>query len=247
MRRSLHFLRLLSCLGPLAMAAHAEPAPAPTVSARLHFISVAEREPAGLFVMIDKKPVAFRAPADFFGPALDYRGPATLDVFQTGATPPPAPPAPGTPGVAAPVPIATTELSEAGGEFVVLIGEAGGVRRLAVLDFSAKTTPEGGYLLWNLTNRRIAVTLDNTQATMPAGSRSVLVPTTAAGGYMPLRVFDEFEGRDREVFAARHYHTGKTRQLVFITNGANPARVRLKIITERPAAVVPSSEKPVQP
>lgn len=237
-------LRFLLLLIAAPLFAGAQPAaPEKLVSARLLCLSLMNSEPVDLYVIVDKKPVLLRVPVDYFGTPVDYRGPVTLGIYSKSA--PPVAPAEGQPP-SGPQPLATIDLPETGGEFVLLFGGTATAPKLALVDYSEAKAPVGSYLFWNLTGRRIAVALDGTSGIMPAGQQSLLAPSAPADGYMALRVFDEFEGRERQLFAARHFHMEKARQLIFITDAANANRVRLKIITQRvfpPAAPTVASRR----
>lgn len=233
MTRPLHFLTLLVAFFCADATRAQSPAPEKIVSARLLCLAVMNHEPVDLYVIVDQKPVPLRVPVDYFGTPVDYRGPVTLGVYSKSA--PPAPDA------TAPRPLATIQLPETGGEFVLLFGGAAEAPKLALLDFAENKAPAGSYVFWNLTSRRIAVSLGDASGVMTQGRQTVLTPGATPDGYMAMRVFDEQDGRDRQLFAARHYHMEKARQLVFVTDAASANRVRLKIITQRVFDPAPQS------
>ncbi len=220
------------------------PAPsAEQVRVRIHLLSVIGNDVDGLTLFNGRTPLKVRAPVDYLSEPIDYRGPPFLAFYSTDAleSPPPPPPPPGH-KPSPPPPLTTVELPKGIKEVVVLFGGSRDDLRTAAIDFSMDAAPLGSYTFWNLTNRPLAVTLGETNATIPVGRQGLIHPSDPDRTYLPLRVFDQAQGAARQLFASRHFHHDTTRQIVFVTNAGDGNRVRLKIITQRVFPALPEPD-----
>lgn len=222
---------VLGCALVLGTAFAQPAADSPPVQAKLYFLSISNTALPPLGFLNGKTKIPVEIPSDFVSQPYTYVGPALFTLLSKQ---------PGQPTASLPspppvhLPVASVELPPEGGEFLLVVGRAGEQVLILRVDFSTASVPADAYLFWNLTKRPLAVTLGDTKNLVPAGQRSTFeVPSGA--DYMPLRVFDETTGALRQVFASRHLHRAGMRQLVFLTEGSTPDRVRLRMITQRTA------------
>lgn len=228
--RSLFALFLLGALA-WAQPRPAEPQP---VTARFYCLDVTGAVFEGLSYYQGKVETSIRVPSEFLSQAYEYTGPSKLVFLQKAV--PEAPKAGQTRAVSPwppdRQPMAAVDLPEQGGEFLLLFGRsADGTAKILSVVFDENTVPRNGYLFWNLTARPLGVMLGGEKSIVPPGQRQVL-RQAASSDYMPLRVFDVFEGRERQVFASRHLHRDATRQIVFMRDGTQPGRVKIQMITQ---------------
>lgn len=227
-------LAALASFALLAVTIHAQQQPAGAqLNARIVCLSLTGEALSDLVVTSAADPLETRAPKDYLSDPVDYRGPAHL-TFQTKqalAAPAVLDPATGKP---VPVPpLATVDLPAEGGEFLLLFGGKPGDYRVAALDYSSQAAPLGSYLVWNFSGRPLGLQLGELNRLIRPGTRELVNPEAEDRSYLAMRVFDEDDGKARQLFASRHFHRETTRQLVFITTVPDTDRVRLKIITQR--------------
>lgn len=232
----------LVLIGAGTLLASAQPAPAEKpVTARIYCLDVTGAGFNGLSFYQGKAEVPVRVPEEFLSPMYEYTGPSRLVFLKKAA---PVPPAPGETRPAAPwppdrEPVAAVDLPAEGGEFLLLFGRSpDGVTKIMPVAFDERTVPRNGYWFWNLTQRPLGVMLGGAKAVVGPAQREVLTQAAKAD-YMPLRVFDEFGGRERQVFASRHLHREETRQIVFLRDGEQAGRVKIRMITQPKPAPLP--------
>lgn len=241
MKTTRWFRLFLILIGAGNLAASAQPAPAAKpVTARFYCLDVTGAVFNGLSYYQGKAEVPVRVPGEFLSPAYEYTGPSRLVFLRKIA---PAAPKPGEARPAAPwppdrEPVVAADLPVEGGEFLLLFGRsADGVAKIMPVPFDEGTVPRNGYLFWNLTARPLGVMLGGAKAVVAPAQRKVLTQAATAD-YMPLRIFDEFDGRERQVFASRHLHREETRQIVFVRDAEQAGRVKIRMITQpKPAPV----------
>ena len=242
------WLLALSLFAAAPVAVHALPPVVPTVTVRFHCLSMNPTSIEGLSFMNGKKEIPLTVPTEFLSPTYDYVGPAKI-VFlrKCPLSPPPLPGAPVPPPSEYPPgrePVATIDLPAGTDEVLLLLNKAGDKTAVAAIDYTEKTVPINGYLMWNLSNRPLMVNLGDARCIIPAGQRQIITlnPTDS---YMPLRIFDVHLNLARQIFASRHLHHPQTRQLVFLTEAAdNPDHLALRMVSQNFFLPKPKDMKP---
>lgn len=202
------------------------------ISARFWLLDAGGGAGEPLSFFRDKEEIPVRAPEEYLSPMYEYTGPARFAFFRKVSKPAALadePPSPWPPGRA---PVAFVDLPAAGGDFLLLLAKnrEGGLRVIP-MPFGEDAVPRDGYVFWNISSRAIGVKLGSARALAEPGQRVVLRQSTGAG-YMPLKLVDAHEGRERQVFASRHLHRDGARQIVFIRDGERLDRVRIRMVTQ---------------
>lgn len=223
------FVLLILLAVPAFAQTPVAPAPAKTVSVRFHCLAMNAASIEGLSFMNGKKEVPLSVPTEFLSPTYDYTGPAKLVILRKSSSPSAQSASVYPPGKEL---LTTLELPANTEELLLLFNQSGDQTLIAAIDYAEKDVPLNGYLFWNLSNRPLAVVLGDTNCIIAAGQRQVLTLKENAD-YMPLRIFDEYQSTPRQVFASRHLHHPKTRQLVFLSDAPGASdRLSLRIVSQ---------------
>lgn len=204
-----------------------------SINVRLMCLSMNGKTISNLYILNDGKPQEIEAPSDFLSQPIDYKGPSLVAIYDQKPPPPTklAPTPPFSPIAILEIP--ATFASSKDSECIVFFKYVNGALRANPMEFSQKTVPQGTYLFCNLSQRKLGVLLGEAKAIIPAGHTNLLSPGVEDNSYLPMYIYDEYEGSARRVAQSRHFQRASSRQLIFITDTDNPARVRLRIITQR--------------
>lgn len=232
-------LRLLLPLLPLALSAVALATPEKPVivSARLHCLSLAEPlDRLALYESADKQtPIA--VPNSYLSPVYDYHGPANAIIVHTRPAPPPDAAPPKADAKTPPPDVAASfKLPPQGGEFLLLFAPGpNNCLRVAPFDFSPEAVPSGHYLVWNISTQRIAFSFGDTKLFIEPGQSQLMTPHAEDDTYVPLRVYDEYNGKSRLIVSGRHFNRANARQIFLFsasTNPSAPIRMKMQAITD---------------
>jgi len=102
--------------------------------------------------------------------------------------------------------------------------------RVAAFDFSPQAVPPGYYLVWNISVQRIAFSFGEAKLFIEPGQSQLVNPRAADETYVPLRVFDEYNGKSRLIVSGRHFNRANARQIFLFSSGSNPnAPIKMKM------------------
>lgn len=213
---------LLSCAlallaFPVLFAAPEKPV---VVSARLYCLSLGESLTQLSLTDAKGKPLRIEAPNSFLSPSYDYVGPAAATVNRTDSA-------------TGSTPAATFSLPPQGGEFLLLFApDQGTALKVAAVDFSPKAVPSGHYLVWNISQQRLAFAFGDAKLIIEPGQNALITPHAGDDTYVPLRVFEEYEGKPRLIVSGRHFNRANARQIFLFSASDNPnAPVKMQAIT----------------
>ncbi len=221
----------------LAAVAFAAPEKPVIVSAHVYCLSLGE--PLTQLALIDAKgkPLRIEAPNSFLSPGYDYVGPAAATITRTDLAPD-SPPA------------AQFSFPPQGGEFLLLFAPGqGGAMKVAPLDFSPGAVPSGHYLVWNISPQRLAFAFGEAKLIIEPGQNILVTPRAGDDTYVPLRVFEDHNGKPRLIVSGRHFNRANARQIFLFSASDNPnAPVKMQAITSLlppPEAALPAGTKVV--
>jgi hypothetical protein len=235
---------LLAGLSTLAVVCSAETAApsSPLVSARLKFLSLQEPVNNVALVLENGKQLPVAAASGYISKTFDYAGPAhasfvKISTAGSGEEKPPV--ATNGKESAKPEVLASMDIPETGGDFLVLLSRgSSGTLYVMVVPFSPVDVPAGTCLVWNITSRNIGFSLGGQRALLSSGQRQLIHPAGSLKNYFDLKIFDEYEGRARALMSGDHYLNETSRQVLLIAEkipGQAPVMVRtIEELPEKP-------------